>query len=77
MALDAVSPPLSRSALPATPDSIVLDIGTGSGLLAMMAARAGAKHVYASSLVCFPPVDSTPFFFSIGSLKTMDLPENV
>lgn len=30
-----------------TPESIVLDIGTGSGLLAMMAARHGAKHVYA------------------------------
>jgi tetratricopeptide (TPR) repeat protein len=28
-----------------TPDSIVLEIGTGSGLVAMMAARAGAKHV--------------------------------
>jgi predicted O-methyltransferase YrrM len=29
-----------------TPDSIVLEIGTGSGLLAMMAARAGARHVF-------------------------------
>jgi Tfp pilus assembly protein PilF len=29
-----------------TPDSVVLDIGTGSGLLAMQSARAGAKQVF-------------------------------
>ncbi len=30
-----------------TPKTVLLDIGTGSGLLAMMAARHGAKHIYA------------------------------
>jgi type II protein arginine methyltransferase len=33
------------------PGSIVLDIGSGSGLLAMMAARAGAAHVYSCEAV--------------------------
>lgn len=33
-----------------TKDSLVLDIGTGSGLLSMMAARAGAKHIVACEL---------------------------
>ncbi|MBA3564225.1 MAG: tetratricopeptide repeat protein [Gammaproteobacteria bacterium] len=33
------------------PDSLVLDIGTGSGLLAMMAARAGARRVYTCEMV--------------------------
>lgn len=29
-----------------TPQSVVLEIGTGSGILAMLAAKAGARHVY-------------------------------
>lgn len=33
------------------PDDLVLDVGTGTGLLAMMAARAGAEHVVACEMI--------------------------
>lgn len=39
-------------------ESIVLEIGTGSGILAMMAARAGAKHVYT--------VENSPVFAELA-----------
>ena len=45
---DVYNEALSRAV---KPDDIVLDIGTGSGLLAMMAAKAGAKHVYGCEIV--------------------------
>jgi precorrin-6B methylase 2 len=66
------------------PDDIVLDIGTGSGILAVAAAKAGAKHVYA--LEASDIADVAERVFEVNGVKDrvtllpgwsreMDLPE--
>ena len=48
MALDPVRNDAYAAALArvVTPDSVVLDLGAGTGVLGLMAARLGARHVY-------------------------------
>lgn len=47
--LDDVRTDAYRTALAAvvTPDSVVMDLGAGTGILGLLAAQAGARHVYA------------------------------
>jgi tRNA G37 N-methylase Trm5 len=45
-----------------TPESVVVDLYSGDGLFAMMAARLGAKHVYI--------IESNPITINLGSVRT-------
>lgn len=48
---DAFEAAIAKAIADRGPDVQILDIGTGSGLLSMMAARAGAKHVVTCEVV--------------------------
>jgi type I protein arginine methyltransferase len=69
-----------------TPDSVVLDIGTGAGILALLACQAGARKVYAveqdgiiqvarESAVRNGYADRITFIEALST--TIDLPESV
>jgi Methyltransferase domain/Arginine methyltransferase oligomerization subdomain len=68
-----------------TPVSSVLDVGCGAGLLALMAARHGARHVYA--IERSPVIElareiaaangAAAIEFIAGSSRAVDLPERV
>ena len=69
-----------------TPDDVVLDIGAGTGILSMFAARAGARKVYAVELapvarlarkiVAANGYDAVIEVIE-GDVRTLDLPEKV
>ncbi len=69
------------------PDSIVLDVGTGSGILALLAARAGAKKIYSIEIDPYVAQLAQQNIINngynniidviLGDARNIDLPEEV